>query len=249
MTARPSDSSTRPIVLVVDDDATVVATIARYLEHGGMTAISATTGIEALARAREACPDLIVLDRMLPELDGMSVCRILRAESAVPIIMLTARAAEHERLEGLDLGADDYVVKPFSPRELVARVRAVLRRGVHAAPPNASETTLRVGDLELDPAHHEVRRAGEVVTLTATEFRLLHILARAPGRVFSRAELMEQLFGWDYDGTERGVDAHIKNLRRKIERDSTRPAVIETVVGVGYRVARASSEQADARRR
>jgi DNA-binding response OmpR family regulator len=240
------DRSQRPTVLVVDDDATVVSTIVRYLEHGGMTALTAAKGVDALARARDAHPDLIVLDRMLPELDGMSVCRILREESGVPIIMLTARAAEHERLEGLDLGADDYMVKPFSPRELVARIRAVLRRGVTtAAQPNAA---VRVGDLELDPERHEVQLRGAPVTLTATEFRLLHILARAPGRVFSRTELMEQLFGWDYDGTERGVDAHIKNVRRKIERDPTRPTLIETVVGVGYRVARPAAERTDARR-
>jgi DNA-binding response OmpR family regulator len=240
------DRSQRPTVLVVDDDATVVSTIVRYLEHGGMTALTAANGVDALARARDAHPDLIVLDRMLPELDGMSVCRILREESGVPIIMLTARAAEHERLEGLDLGADDYMVKPFSPRELVARIRAVLRRAVTtAAQPNAA---VRVGDLELDPERHEVQLRGAPVTLTATEFRLLHILARAPGRVFSRTELMEQLFGWDYDGTERGVDAHIKNVRRKIERDPTRPTLIETVVGVGYRVARPAAERTDARR-
>jgi DNA-binding response OmpR family regulator len=247
MAARTAtDGSHSPTVLVVDDDATVVSTIVRYLEHGGMTALTAANGIDALARAREAHPDLIVLDRMLPELDGMSVCRLLREESGVPIIMLTARAAEHERLEGLDLGADDYVVKPFSPRELVARIRAVLRRGVTtAAQPNAA---VRVGDLELDPERHEVQLRGAPVALTATEFRLLLILARAPGRVFSRTELMEQLFGWDYDGTERGVDAHIKNVRRKIERDPTHPTVIETVVGVGYRVARPTAERTDARR-
>ncbi len=245
MTARAPEPP-RPTVLVVDDDATVVATIVRYLEHGGMTAVSAANGIDALARARESRPDLIVLDRMLPELDGMSVCRILREESSVPIIMLTARAAEHERLEGLDLGADDYVVKPFSPRELVARVRAVLRRGVAStATPNAP---VRVGDLEIDPEHHEVRLAGQPVVLTATELRLLLILARAPGRVFSRTELMEQLFGWDYDGTERGVDAHIKNVRRKIERDPARPTEIETVVGGGYRVARPAGSECNGRR-
>ena len=236
-----------PTVLVVDDDAKVVATIVRYLEHGSMTAITATNGVDALARAREHRPDLIVLDRMLPELDGMSVCRILRAESSVPIIMLTARAAEHERLEGLDLGADDYVVKPFSPRELVARVRAVLRRGAgSAAAPNAA---IRVGDLELDAAHHEVRLRGDALSLTATEFKLLAIFARAPGRVFSRTELMEQLFGWDYEGTDRGVDAHIKNLRRKIEMDAAKPEIIETVIGVGYRLSRAGVEPSDARNR
>jgi DNA-binding response OmpR family regulator len=173
----------------------------------------------------------------------MSVCRILRAESGVPIIMLTARAAEHERLEGLDLGADDYVVKPFSPRELMARIRAVLRRS--AVAPSVPNATIRVGPLVLDPTSHMARIATAALPLTATEFKLLSILARAPGRAFSRTELMEQLFGWDYDGAERGVDAHIKNLRRKIEQTSGRAAVIETVFGVGYRLSRAGLEAPD----
>ena len=247
MTARAnvSDAQRRTTILIVDDDAKVVATIARYVEHGGMAPITAATGLEALARAREARPDLVVLDRMLPELDGMSVCRVLREESAVPIIMLTARTAEHERLEGLDLGADDYVVKPFSPRELMARIRAVLRRTTPS--PDAPNAAIRVGDLELDAAAHETRLAGTTVALTATEFKLLATLARAPGRVFSRSELMEQLFGWDYDGDERGVDAHIKNLRRKIERGPGRSAIIETVFGVGYRLSRVSLDQSNAR--
>ena len=246
MTARlpAHESARRATVLIVDDDAKVVATIARYVEHGGMIPITAATGTDALARARESQPDLIVLDRMLPELDGMSVCRILRGESHVPIIMLTARAAEHERLEGLDLGADDYVVKPFSPRELMARIRAVLRRTTTPEAPNAA---IRVGGLDIDLPSHEARLDGVTVPLTATELRLLTIFARAPGRVFSRTELMEQLFGWDYEGTERGVDAHIKNLRRKIERGAHRPAIIETVFGVGYRLSRTGLEPADDR--
>ncbi|HUQ82881.1 MAG TPA: response regulator transcription factor [Gemmatimonadaceae bacterium] len=238
-------AASRPTVLVVDDDAKVVATIVRYLEHGGMSAVTASTGLEALARARALRPDLVILDRMLPELDGLSVCRILREESSVPIIMLTARAAEHERLEGLDFGADDYVVKPFSPRELVARVRAVLRRGSGGGPPEPN-AAIQLGALTVDAAHHHVRLRGESIALTATELRLLAILARAPGRVFSRAELMEQLFGWDYEGTERGVDAHIKNLRRKIERDVARPKIIETVIGVGYRLSRAGIDASHA---
>jgi DNA-binding response OmpR family regulator len=231
-------------VLVVDDDTKVVDTIARYLEHSGMRAVRAHTGVEALAVARDVRPDLVVLDRMLPELDGLSVCRILRGESSVPIIMLTARAAEHERLEGLDLGADDYVVKPFSPRELIARVRAVLRRG--SAVLDVPNAAIRVGVLELDPATYEARLRGALVSLTATEFRLLLILAKAPGRVFSRAELMEQLFGWDHEGGERGVDAHVKNVRRKAEREAGQDSVIETVFGVGYRLARANLEAASA---
>jgi DNA-binding response OmpR family regulator len=247
MTARAASriEPRRTTVLVVDDDTKVVDTIVRYLEHGGMTAARAHTGVEALAVAREVRPDLIVLDRMLPELDGLSVCRILRAESSVPIIMLTAKAAEHERLEGLDLGADDYVVKPFSPRELIARVRAVLRRGVSISEsPNA---TIRVGVLELDPETHTARLHGAPLSLTATEFRLLAILTKAPGRVFSRTELKEQLFGCDHDGDERGVDAHVKNVRRKAEREGRLPSIIETVFGVGYRLARADLEAPNAR--
>jgi len=224
-------------VLVVDDDPKIVATVARYLAHAGFAPLTAADGIAALAVARERRPDLIVLDRMLPGLDGTSVCRILRDESAVPIIMLTARAAESERLEGLDLGADDYVVKPFSPRELVARVRAVLRRSA-PADGAAEREVLAVGELTLDRAQHEARVRGERVELTATEFRLLAVLASAPGRVYSRGELMEQLFGWDYPGSERGVDVHVKNLRRKIERDRDRPTIVETVFGVGYRLAK-----------
>ena len=232
-------------VLVVDDDVKVVDTIARYLEHGGMSAVRAHTGIEALGIAREVRPDLIVLDRMLPELDGLSVCRILRSESSVPIIMLTAKAAEHERLEGLDLGADDYVVKPFSPRELIARVRAVLRRGSSVV--DAPNATIAVGILELDVESHVARLDGAPIALTATEFRLLAILAKAPGRVFSRTELKEQLFGWDHEGDERGVDAHVKNLRRKAERDGQQTSIIETVFGVGYRLARRGLEEPNAR--
>jgi DNA-binding response OmpR family regulator len=247
MTARASSrlEPRKTTVLVVDDDTKVVDTIVRYLEHGGMNAARAHTGVEALAVARELRPDLIVLDRMLPELDGLSVCRILRAESTVPIIMLTAKAAEHERLEGLDLGADDYVVKPFSPRELIARVRAVLRRGVSSADvPNA---VVRVGALELEPETHVARLGGTPVSLTATEFRLLIILARAPGRVFSRTELLEQMFGWDHDADERGIDAHVKNVRRKAEREGHATSIIETVFGVGYRLARTELEATDAR--
>jgi DNA-binding response OmpR family regulator len=182
---------------------------------------------------------------MLPELDGMGVCRILRSESRVPIIMLTARAAEDDRLEGLDLGADDYVVKPFSPRELIARIRAVLRRS--SVPTEEPNERVRVGSLTLDTSSHTAALGGEVIALTATEFRLVSILARAPGRVFSRAELMEQLFGWDYEGTERGVDAHIKNLRRKIDRVPDQPPIVETVFGVGYRLSRTVLERLDAR--
>jgi DNA-binding response OmpR family regulator len=227
-------SAPRPRILVVDDDAKTVASVRLYLDHAGLEVISAGDGHEALRLARSSpAPDLIVLDLMLPGLDGLEVCRRLREECSIPIIMLTARSTEEDRLEGLDLGADDYVVKPFSPRELAARVRAVLRRsgtsGV-AGPP------IRLGDLVIDVARHEVTVRGEIARLTPREFRLLEVMARAPGRAFSRTELLERAFGADSEALDRTIDAHIVSLRRKIEADPARPARIETVYGIGYRL-------------
>ena len=223
----------KPLILVVDDDAKTVAAVRLYLEHAGYDMISAADGPAALARARAAPPpDLIVLDLMLPGLDGLEVCRRLRLESAVPIIMLTARSTEEDRLEGLDLGADDYVVKPFSPRELAARVRAVLRR----VQDSAGEAPIRVGDLSVDPARHQVTAGGERVDLTPREFRLLSVLARSPGRVFTRSELVERAFGSDSETLERTIDVHVVHLRRKLEPDPARPTRVETVYGVGYRL-------------
>ena len=222
-------------VLVVDDDPKTVASLRLYLEHAGFDVTAATDGRQALARARAVpAPDLIVLDLMLPLVDGLTVCRTLRGESDVPIIMLTARTTEEDRLEGLDLGADDYVPKPFSPRELVARVRAVLRRspaGPAGGPP------IRVGRLTIDPGRREVKVGAKTVELTPREFRLLEAMARAPGRAFTREELVERAFGLDYEGLDRTIDAHVMNLRRKIEPDPTAPAYILTVFGVGYRFA------------
>jgi DNA-binding response OmpR family regulator len=177
-------------------------------------------------------PDLVVLDLMLPELDGKDVCRLLRAESRVPIIMLTARSTDDDKLLGLDLGADDYVTKPFNPRELVARIRAVLRR---ATPDEERPEDMRFGDLLISFVRHEVVARGRVVNLTPTEFRLLGALAREPGRAFSRADLLDRAFGYDYEGLERTVDVHIMNLRRKIEADPGQPRYVVTVPGVGYR--------------
>ena len=225
----------KPLILVVDDDAKTVASVRLYLEHAGWAVVSAGDGNEALARAEaKPRPDLVVLDLMLPGLDGFEVCRRLREVSTVPIIMLTARSTEEDRLEGLDLGADDYVIKPFSPRELAARVRAVLRR----LPGAADGPPLRVGDVMLDPARHEVTRGGRRIELTPREFRLLEAMARAPGRAFSRAELLERAFGADSAALDRTIDAHVVNLRRKLEADSGRPLLIETVFGVGYRLRR-----------
>jgi DNA-binding response OmpR family regulator len=224
----------RPRILVVDDDAKTVASVRLYLDHAGLDVVSAGDGREALRLALASPPpDLIVLDLMLPGVDGLEVCRRLREESSIPIIMLTARSTEEDRLEGLDLGADDYIVKPFSPRELAARVRAVLRRaqiaGV-AGPP------IRVGDLVIDTGRHEVTVRGSKANLTPREFRLLEVMARAPGRAFSRSELVDRAFGADSEALDRTIDAHLVNLRRKIEADPARPTRIETVYGVGYRL-------------
>jgi DNA-binding response OmpR family regulator len=224
----------KPLILVVDDDPKTVASVRLYLEHAGFEVVTAGDGNTALARASATpTPDLVVLDLMLPGLDGMEVCRRLRASTDVPIIMLTARSSEEDRLEGLDLGADDYVVKPFSPRELAARVRAVLRR-LPAA--EVGGPPVRVGDLEIDPSRHEATLAGRRLDLTPREFRLLEVLARSPGRAFARSDLVERAFGADSNALDRTIDAHIVNLRRKTERDPANPTLIETVFGVGYRL-------------
>jgi DNA-binding response OmpR family regulator len=217
-------------ILIVEDEPKTAATVEMYLRHGGFRTELARSGPEALHRARDATPDLIVLDVMLPGLDGLEVCKALRGESAVPIILLTARSTEHDKLLGLELGADDYVTKPFSPRELVARVRVVLRRFEPAA------DKISVGDLVLDPAAREVVVRGETVALTAAEFRLVETFMRAPGRVFSRDELMQRAFGAAYDGLDRTIDVHIKNVRKKIEVDRSNPKRIVTVFGLGYKL-------------
>lgn len=218
-------------VLVVDDEKKIVESCRLYLEHAGYAVVSAYNGEQALAEARESRPDLIVLDLMLPRVDGLEVCRRLRMDSQVPIIMLTARSTEEDKLVGLELGADDYLIKPFSPRELVARVRAILRR----APPAGASWCF--DDIEIDLERHEVRRRGEVVTLTPREFDLLVALARTPGRAFTRGRLLEVVFGTGAEVLERTVDAHVKNLRRKIEDDPAAPRLVVTVAGVGYRFA------------
>jgi len=219
-------------ILVVDDDKKIVELVSLYLRRDGYGVLAAYDGREALNLARQKQPDLIVLDLLLPELDGREVCRVLRTESRVPIIMLTARSTDDDKLAGLDLGADDYVTKPFNPRELVGRIRAVLRR---ALPEEERPEEMRFGDLVISFLRHEVRVRGAVAALTPTEFRLLETLAREPGRAFSRADLLDRAFGFDYDGLERTVDVHIMNLRRKIEADPGRPRYVVTVAGVGYR--------------
>jgi two-component system alkaline phosphatase synthesis response regulator PhoP len=219
-------------VLVVDDEPKIVKQARDYLERGGFAVFSAGDGPTALSIAQHERPDLIVLDLNLPGMDGLDVCRILRRTSDVPIIMLTARVEETDRLIGLELGADDYVVKPFSPRELAARVRAVLRRvrgGVR------QPGLIRAGALEIDLKGHNVSRAGEPIHLTRTEFNLLTLLAQHPGQAFTRAQLLDRLHGVRYDGFDRSIDAHIKNLRRKVEPDPDEPLYILTVYGIGYK--------------
>lgn len=219
-------------ILVVDDDRKIVDLVSLYLKRDGYAVLAAYDGRTALDVARRKQPDLVILDLLLPELDGRDVCRLLRAESQVPIIMLTARSTGDDKLLGLELGADDYLTKPFNPRELVARVRAVLRR---AAPEPEPTEDLGFGDLVISFVRHEVSVQGRAVNLTPTEFRLLEALARNPGRAFSRAELLDRAFGYDYEGVERTIDVHIMNLRRKIEPEPGRPQWIVTVAGVGYR--------------
>ncbi len=226
-------------VLVVDDDVKIVELVKLYLVRDGHTVLTAYDGREALRLAREANPDLIVLDIMLPEMDGLQVCRILRSESAVPIILLTARTTEQDRIDGLDLGADDYVPKPFSPKELAARIRAVLRRSPDESLQLGPEE-VRFGDLTINFPKHEARIGSRTLNLTPVEFKLLGVFVREPNRVFSRAQLIEKVLGYDFDGFDRTIDVHILNLRRKLEPDSSppdssHPGYIKTVYGSGYK--------------
>lgn len=219
-------------ILVVDDEREIVDLLRSYLERDGYRVLAAYDGRQALEIARREHPDLMILDLMLPEVDGWEVCRQVRATSPMPIIMLTARDEETDKLVGLELGADDYITKPFSPREVVARVRAVLRRASGEGPPPVK---IVVGDVEIDPSRFEVRRGGEVIHLTPTEFKLLEVLARNPGRTFTRLQLIDQVHGYAFEGYERTIDAHVKNLRQKLEPDPRHPRYILTVYGVGYK--------------
>ena len=222
-------------ILVVEDESKIARLVRDYLEHAGFEVVLASDGEVALAEARRARPDLVVLDLGLPGRDGLDVARSLRGTSNVPIVMLTARGEETDRVVGLELGADDYVVKPFSPRELVARVRAVLRR-TEAAGARGAEV-LRVADVEVDLPRMRVAVAGRPVELTPTEFQLLATLAREPGRVFTRGQLLDAVHGVAFESYERAIDAHVKNLRRKIEPTPGHPRYLLTVHGVGYRFA------------
>jgi len=222
-------------ILVVDDEPEIVRLVRSYLEQEGYRVVIAYNGEEALYAARHEKPDLVVLDVLMPKMDGLEFTRRVRREQDVPIIMLTARADETDRIVGLELGADDYVTKPFSPREVVARVRAVLRR-VQSSPETETPPVLRVGGIVLDRSTHRVTTDGEPVDLTPTEFDVLKTLMSTPGRVFSRAEILEALQGIAFEAYERTVDAHIKNLRRKIEPEPSNPRYVLTVRGVGYRL-------------
>ncbi len=220
-------------VLVVDDEPRIVQLARDYLEHAGFQVTSASDGKEALVAFRTAAPDLIVLDLGLPLVDGLDVARTVRKTSNVPIVMLTGRGDEADRVAGLELGADDYVTKPFSPKELVARVRAVLRRAELAAAP---ADVLRVGELHVDVPRMAVHVRDRAVQLTPTEFHLLLTMARAPGRIFTRAQLLDAVHGVSFESYERAIDAHVKNIRRKLEPDPRAPRYLLTVHGVGYRV-------------
>lgn len=224
----------RELILVVDDEPNIVELATLYLENEGYEVQPAYDGEEALRLFRERHPALIILDIMLPVLDGWEVCRRVRAESDVPIIILTAREAEVDKVVGLELGADDYLTKPFSPRELTARVRAVLRRYVRPVAEQPAET-LRFGELVLDLARRRVTLAGSEVQLTAKEFDLLAVLASNPGIVLSREKLMEKVWGYDYYGDTRTVDVHVRHIREKLSDSTDSPRFIETVRGVGYR--------------
>lgn len=220
------------LILVVDDEAKIVKLAKDYLENSSFRVQTAGDGSTALLIARQEKPDLIVLDLNLPGMDGLDVCRTLRRESDVPIIMLTARVEETDRLIGLELGADDYITKPFSPRELVARVKVVLRRVKGGL---RTPGLIVIDDLEIDTNGYKITRAGEVIPLSRTEFNLLVALAQHPGQTFTRAQLLNRLHGYSDVGYDRSIDAHIKNLRRKLEPNPTNPKYLLTVYGVGYK--------------
>jgi two-component system alkaline phosphatase synthesis response regulator PhoP len=229
--------STNKRVLVVDDDAKTVDLVKLYLKRDGYKVLAADDGAEALKLARESHPDLIVLDLMLPGMDGLEVCRTLREESDVPIIMLTARTTEDDRLTGLNCGADDYVIKPFSPRELAARVRAVLRRIPEEALMRGPEE-VHYGELIVNFSKHQASMAGKLLSLTPIEFKLLGIMAREPERVFSRSQLIDLSVGYDFEGFDRTIDVHIHNVRRKIESIPGHTVRIKTVYGTGYKLSK-----------
>ncbi len=225
-------------IVVIDDEDSVREVVRAYLEKDGFTVFTAADGRAGLALAERHQPDLIVLDLMLPDIPGEEICEEVRSRSDVPIVMLTAKVTEDQRIAGLVAGADDYLVKPFSPRELVARVHAVLRRTGGVEQPLVQVLRFDDGRLEIDTVKHEVRRDGEPVDLTPNEYKLLSALATYPGRAYSRYELIDRVMGYDFDGDERTIDVHVKNLRKKLEPEPSHPRYVETVTGIGYRLAK-----------
>jgi DNA-binding response OmpR family regulator len=222
-------------ILVVEDERKIRDLVRSYLEREGFQVVTTPSGAEALTLAESARPELVILDLRLPDVPGEEVARELRSRSQVPILMLTARSGGEDRIRGFELGADDYVTKPFSPRELVLRVQAILRRG-HGDADVGEPISFGDGELVLDDARRLATIRGQAVTLTPTEWALLAALARFPGRVYSRFELVNRARGYEFEGYERTIDSHVKNLRRKIERDPHSPRIVETVLGVGYRL-------------
>ena len=225
-------------IVVIDDDSSVQEVVRAYLEKDGYHVFVAGTAADGLSLIARIKPGLVVLDLMLPDRSGEDICREIRDRSDLPILMLTAKASEEERVTGLAIGADDYLTKPFSPRELVARVRAILRRTHGGDQPLVEVISLDDGALEIDTVRHEVRKGGDPVELTPNEYKLLQTLARYPGRAYSRFELINHVQGYEFEGYERTIDAHVKNLRKKIEDDPKQPHYVETVFGVGYRLAK-----------
>lgn len=226
----------RATVLVVEDERKIRELVRSYLEREGLEVVTTASGAEALTLAEKVAPDLVILDLRLPDVPGEEVAREVRRASQVPILMLTAKAGEADRIRGLELGADDYVTKPFSPRELVLRVQAILRRG-RADDASEERASFGAGELEIDEVRRELTVRGEQVNLTPTEWGILIALSRTPGRVYSRFELINRVRGYEFEGYERTIDSHVKNLRRKIERDPHAPQIVETVLAGGYRLA------------
>lgn len=223
---------------MIDDEPSVRDVVRGYLERDGYLVYVAANGGEGLSLAERMKPGLIVLDLMLPDISGEEICKEIRSRSDVPILMLTAKSGEEERVAGLMLGADDYLPKPFSPRELVARVRAILRRSAGTEEPLVERLSFDDGRLHIDTVQHEVTLDGERIQLTPSEYKLLVTLARYPGRVYSRFELVNHVQGYDFDGYERTIDVHVKNLRKKLEPDPGNPRYVQTVFGAGYRLAK-----------
>jgi len=226
-------------VVIVDDDVKLVNLLRTYFEKEGCMTYSANDGLDALQVVREKKPDIMVLDLMLPGLDGLDVCRKIRKDNDIPIIMLTARDEESDRLIGLEIGADDYVTKPFSPKEVVARAKAILRRANKEV---VRSEPIQVGTLIIDLERHQVTNGGHIVDVTPTEFKIMELLAANTGKVYSRLQIVEQIQGYSFEGYERTIDAHIKNLRRKIETNPKEPQHIQTVYGIGYKFAGEANE-------